>query len=480
MSSSESDYKSGDSSDSNVNTTEDKSDQYSSEGEFEQHFIEGDKFEFKVDISKETIFEVHRVLSGMKYRKKVKKGNWPTLLNEKIWEKFQSNCSWSFKRADVVSDEVTVVGNCSFKACNARIRVQTSDKLSMLQINIDNFDGNILHKDNKRRLTGKSKNEIDKMLEDSSAFKVHKKLVKNTMKPGDVEPAHLPTMNALRISKSRSQLKDRDKNPYQSLSSMSEYEFRRTIHYIGFNPFYVIYSTPLQRKWYRSQTKNSRSIVSIDATGLQQTIFFYAIILNGIVPFPVGQMLSQDQTMSFLVFWLSNWSFNNKFPDEIHLDQSAALFGACIKAFTNYKSTNAYISVCMDSLLNETPPPKIFLRIDRYHFVCTIHRIKQFKKMDPLKVGLFKAVFGALILCADLPAVKKIIIDLFIIMRSRYITETCERSLLDLRTLCEKHEILIEEEEKSDDNDDLYMEENSIEATDHGSYKETSSYRLKL
>lgn len=110
-------------------------------------------------------------------------------------------------------------------------------------------------------------------------------------------------------------------------------------------------------------------------------------MLRGIVSVPVGAMLSQDHTMRFITFWLSSWAFNNKVSDEIVLDQSAALFGACVQTFTHLRNTNAYISACMDSLLNDTPAPAIFLRIDRYHFICTIHRIKQFKKMDRLKVS---------------------------------------------------------------------------------------------
>lgn len=489
---------------SEVNDTKTNSDQYSSdhnssETDFESHVIEGHSFKFETDISKETIFEVHKILSGKKVRKKVKSG-WSPLLNQKIWEQFKSDCSWSFKRADVVCDEVTVEGKCSFKSCNATIRAQTSNNLSTLKIYIDNFDGNVMHKGNKRRVAGTQKNEIDNMLKTENAFKVQNKIVQKTMKPGDVEPAHLPTLNALRVRKCKERLKNRNKDPYQSLSSMLEYQFRKSIHYIGFNPFYVIYSTPLQRKWYKSQTNKNRSILSIDATGLKiippegsrisdkktakaidqlkyKTVFLYVIVLNGIVPVPVGQMVSQDHTMSFLTFWLISWAFEKKIPDEIHLDQSAALFGACVKAFTNYKSTNAYISGCMDSLLHDTPPPPIYLRIDRYHFVCIIHRIKQFKKMDPLKVGLFKAIFGVLILIHDVSAVKKIICDLFIIMRSRYITKTCEKSLLDLQALCEKHQIKIEEEEY-DEIDDSFMEECIIELTEHDSYKETSSYRL--
>lgn len=85
-------------------------------------------------------------------------------------------------------------------------------------------------------------------------------------------------------------------------------------------------------------------------------------------------MLSQDRTIRFVAFWLSTWAFNIKIPDEIVMDQSAALFGACVQTFTNIKNTNAYISACMDS---DTPTPSVYLRTDRFHFVCTIHRIKQ-------------------------------------------------------------------------------------------------------
>lgn len=493
-----------------MNTTEEKTDQnvsksFDSEADFDLNLLEGKKFEFEVNTSEKPIFKIHRILSGKKYRYKVIKSDWSALLNEIIWENFKSDCTWSFKRADVVSREVVVVGKCSFRACSATIRVQTSNDLKTIKINIDDYDDNIVHDGNKRRVTGTQKIDIDHMLKDSVASKVHSKLVKRIMKIGDVEPAHLPSKGTLRTRKCRSRQEDHPKDPYQSLSSMAEREFKNTIHYIGFNPFYVIYSTPVQRRWYRSQTTSNRRIISIDATGLKvippvgsrisdkkivktsgqskyQTIFLYIIILHGIVAVPVGVMLSQDHTMRLLVFWLSAWSFNNKIPQEIHLDQSAALFGACVRTFTNYKSTNAYISACMDSLLNHTPPPTIYLRIDRYHFVCTIHRIKQFKKMDALKVSLLKAIFGVLILCDDLSAVKKIIIDLFTIIRNRFITKICEKSLLDLQAICETHKIFLEERgsDENESSNDIDRGINVIEQSENDSYKETSTYRYNF
>lgn len=138
-----------------------------------------------------------------------------------------------------------------------------------MTIKISDFDSKIVHDGNKRRVAGDQKIEIDKMLETASAAKVHNKLVKKVMSPGDVEPAHIPTKNALRIRKHRNQMKGLDKDPYHSLSSMAEYEFKRSIHHIGFNPFSVIYSTPLQRKWYKTQSIDNRKVLSIDATGLK-------------------------------------------------------------------------------------------------------------------------------------------------------------------------------------------------------------------
>lgn len=473
-----------------------------SESAFDRHFIEGNEFEFTVDLDPAT-FQIERVLSGKKHRDKVKTG-WSTRLNEIVWNEFKSDCSWSFKRADVVSKEVVVNGKCSSKLCAAVISVQTSNNLSKAKISIEDFDGNVKHEGKKRRIAGDKKSEIGNKLKNSSAFKVRNEIVKESMVPGDVEPAHLPTLNALRIQKHRNRMKDRPADPYQSLAEMAEQEFRKTIHFIGFNPFSVIYSTPLQRKWYRTQTTGGRRVISIDATGIKpippkgsrvsdkksakssepkyKSIFLYVIMSHGAVPVPVGVMLSQDHTMRFNVFWLNSWAFNNPFPDEIFLDQSAAQFGACVQAFTNSKNTNAYISECFNSLLNETPTPPVFLRIDRYHFVCTIHRIKEFKKMDPLKVSLLKAVFGALMLCDNLQAVKKIVTDLFTILRNRLMTEQCEYSLIDLQRVCETHEIFIEQRAENEEEEGEEVDDprgyNIIDGHENDSYKDTSTYRL--
>lgn len=77
--------------------------------------------------------------------------------------------------------------------------------------------------------------------------------------------------------------------------------------------------------------------------------------------------------------------------------------------------------------------------------------------MDPLKRILLKAVFGLLLLCDDLKAVKKIVTDLFTLSRYRYMTKECKNSLDDLQAACETHNISIDKEEEYDDGQTILL-----------------------
>lgn len=70
------------------NTDKDASKSLESEEDFAVHCIEGNKFEFVVDISKHRVFVLDRVLSGKKSRYKVKSG-WSGSLNEFFMGKIQ-------------------------------------------------------------------------------------------------------------------------------------------------------------------------------------------------------------------------------------------------------------------------------------------------------------------------------------------------------------------------------------------------------
>lgn len=72
------------------------------------------------------------------------------------------------------------------------------------------------------------------------------------------------------------------------------------------------------------------------------------------------------------------------------------------------------ITLCMESLLNKSEPPKCFIGIDRSHFVKSILRNvrKGFKKT----VNLIRGVLGYLIACSDLAESKRIVYALFTII----------------------------------------------------------------
>lgn len=395
-------------------------------------------FDFEIDISEKNIFVVQRVLSGKKNRLAANKHDWSHKLNNEIWEVFRKDCSWSFKRADArANGDVIVQGNCSFNQCNASIYVHAKENKTML-VQVKNYDGKIVHTNNKRRTTGTLKENIQQKLKSSTAVKVRTDLAADVMKPGDVEPAHLPNLGAMRKQKSRMNMaKAESSDALEAICKMKQTQYKKCIQDVWANPLVVMYSTQFQRKFYQSSLLKRR-VLSIDGTGINviaphtssisekrtgkshkqkyQSILLYTVNLVGHYNVPIAQMVSQRHTMSLLVYWIKSWCPSNKKPHEVIIDQSAALFGACVQAFTHLNSTNEYITACMNCLLNGTQPPSTFIRLDRFHFVRTLHNLKQFKNLDPLKVKLFKSIFGVLILCHDIGVTRKIIIDLFTII----------------------------------------------------------------
>lgn len=97
-------------------------------------------------------------------------------------------------------------GKCSFKRCKAEIQ-GTAINNKTLYVEVKNFDKNIVHVGTKRRITGTSKENMEKKLQNSTAAKVRSDLAGQLMKPGDVEPSQLPKLSAIRKQKSRMSLK---------------------------------------------------------------------------------------------------------------------------------------------------------------------------------------------------------------------------------------------------------------------------------
>lgn len=218
------------------------------------------KFDLHMD---RAVFEIiRRKDTRGKLAKYVKLG-WSDHLTDAIWDSRRLPCSWSFKHATPKGENVKINGHCV--DCKAEFAAAFRTEEQKLVVKIEGFK-NIEHK-SKRRTTHQRKVEIAHMLKGSSAFKVRSELADKLMTASDIEPAHLPSQNALRKIKSK-QEKSLDKDPRKALQIMKRNDYREQIHHIGFDPFFVFYWTKLQKEWFRAEFKHKRCSISIDATGM--------------------------------------------------------------------------------------------------------------------------------------------------------------------------------------------------------------------
>lgn len=93
-------------------------------------------------------------------------------------------------------------------------------------------------------------------------------------------------------------------------------------------------------------------------------------------------MLSQTHTMCFIEYWLATWKRQNKKPHEVVVDESDALLGPYVLAFTQLKSVNSYLSSCMDALLYDDSRklPDCCIRIDRHTSISQFIEITDCKR----------------------------------------------------------------------------------------------------
>lgn len=160
---------------------------------------------------------------------------------------------------------------------------------------------------------------------------------------------------------------------------------------------------------------------------------------------PVAQLLSQSHDANYIQFWLTSWFADLKKPDEVIIDGSEALIRASVRSFTSYASTNKYITGCMQALLQNGPPPRCFIRLDRSHFVRCIHANKVLKKLDQRVCRMIKGVLGYLIQCESIESVKEVLKHLFTLTRNPAGTEAVIAAKNFLTELVQTHRRPFEE-----------------------------------
>lgn len=191
---------------------------------------------------------------------------------------------------------------------------------------------------------------------------------------GGLEPAILPTGNALRNLKFRcNELKKRNTDVLTALSIMREEdEYKNTLRNMGTHPFFLHYHCSEQIHVYRNYSQNvNHPVLIIDATGSvvksfkkfgnekTKHIFLYEALAYDMTQkkgFTVTNMLSEKHTNITIFTWLSEWLNSNvQQPKETICDMSLALLSAISQCFTQYSSLNDYINVCADLVIKELP-----------------------------------------------------------------------------------------------------------------------------
>lgn len=116
----------------------------------------------------------------------------------------------------------------------------------------------------KRKILSAEKDHYEALLKGRSAFEARSELADALMEPHDKEPPTLPSANALRLIKHRSDAPKQ--NAVMALVDLKK-EHPTSIGAIGLDPFFVHYSTELQRACYKVECSRKKPTISIDATG---------------------------------------------------------------------------------------------------------------------------------------------------------------------------------------------------------------------
>lgn len=191
---------------------------------------------------------------------------------------------------------------------------------------------------------------------------------------------------------------------------------------------------------------------------------------------PVAQMLSQSHGSNFIRFWLQEWLFVNKQPDEVITDASEALMSACVQAFAKCSNINVYLTACVEALLMEgRQPPLCFIRIDRSHFVRALLRNKHLRKEDPRVRQLILGALGYLITCESLADAEQVLYHVFTLTKNKFVNQNVKTSKKFLELLIGTHDIKqygIEEGQETV-NDLMGDRRDEFKSTEGGTYKGT-------
>lgn len=187
---------------------------------------------------------------------------WSSKLSLLLWNEKKIICTWSWTHANVRVYDIICDGHCS--GCKAKIKCVATP--NGLRFTITNFNSEFKHEPHKkRRVLNVDMAELQAKLDGKSVKRVRAEIAAGCMSFGDPDPPVVSNSPALRKSKAR--IDCSEVNAFKSLSFLAK-KHPKTIHSIGYDPFFIIYMTPLQKALYKGDfMRSKRTRISIDSTG---------------------------------------------------------------------------------------------------------------------------------------------------------------------------------------------------------------------
>lgn len=236
---------------------------------------------------KPNFFEVYKNSEG----ECVVKEGWSYKLRKAICDNVDLPCSIAFRRAKYRAEEIRISGGyCRQNTCSLQVSSSLPHSSNQLSVDLENYNTEVIHDTRfQEKIAPEQKKEIEKKLRGRSAYAVRSELADEILTDGNSNPGLVPTSNALRVLRCKSQTIADKQNAILSLYDLRS-KHLNCIQRIDLYPFATQYSTPAQVSWYKNEFGGKkRSIVSIDATGvglvsptdLKKYIYLYVICAHG-------------------------------------------------------------------------------------------------------------------------------------------------------------------------------------------------------
>lgn len=452
-----------------------------------KYLISDDEFlnegDFSIKLTSEDVQNFKFVVDD--YSHTVLKSGWSNNMFDILSNNLNLPCVFNFDKPTVSNGEITTFANCK---CGISLELSTQSNLTSLQVKVLNVGDGTHDFKNRRRLIGERTQYFAEKLKDNNPYNVlNEEISKDLAQNRTPRMQRYPSKNALAILRHRAKNKDALHESAIVAVRQMKYlaEYNGVIKEFGTDPLHLIFWNEYQVYYFHQIKKKQKLCISIDATGslistsslstdlkLNQNIqlphvFLYLIMLkneNGKSE-PIGQFLSADQHSRKIAYFLDVWKEDFCVPNEITVDDSAALIKASIQTFTSCRSTNEYIDRCQRTLSGTSENLECYIRLDVAHFVKNVMRNPVFRAMGPKQKQFYQCVIGVMIQCDSFVRITDIVEEVLIVATIPFESSNLptENSLRSLKRLIKTHDFSsvftslesIDYKNKLSDDDDL-------------------------